>query len=44
MLTVTTNSFDHSRSDEVRGKGGWACLRVVVVGGQCLNWLMGART
>lgn len=42
MLTVTTNGFDHRR-DEVRGKGGWACL-CVVVGGQCLNWLMGART
>lgn len=32
MLTVTTNSFGHSRRDERRGKGGWACLRVVVGG------------
>lgn len=29
MLRVTTNSSDHSRRDEVRSKGGWACLCVV---------------
>lgn len=33
MLTLTTNSFGHSRRDEVRIKrGGWACLRVVGLG------------
>lgn len=29
MLMVTTSSFGHSRRDEVRSKGGWACLCVV---------------